>query len=345
MNKFLGVFAVAASTFAAPAAANNCQNWNNCCEWSMCDGRFTVGADWLYWKTQTDHSLGTEVSFEEFTGYEQGEASYGRSKNLNFQYDSGFRVYAAYELPCDCWDVGVSYVYLPSSAKTNSFTSDDPFSDNGSVFVTDITTLQQITGDFPQQQEFDAYAAKWTSNINWIDVDLGRTICLGECFKLRPHAGFRAAWMDQSVRTAAAILNEGENEDTLFVSRIKQKFSGYGVQGGIWGDWEIGCGLSIAGHFGGSLLASKFRINEQSVTIVEGDPTAFYPAQGRDSFWTATPTVDYFLGLRYEDCLCDMVFSAHIGWESHLFFNLDRLNGCSGNLSTQGLTLGLDVGF
>ena len=345
MYKVLGL---TLCSMAAPLAADSCNNWsNNCCEWSMCDGRFTVGADWLYWKTQSDFNVGSVISYEQAPNDPYTEVAYSDTKRLDFQYDSGFRVYAGYELPCDCWDIGVSYVYLPSTSKKYNFVSASPFDEFGDEFATSLTDLQEISfGERDEDVFFDDFAAKWDSNINWIDVDLGRTICLGECFKLRPHAGFRAAWMDQSYRTVGVVRSEGENEDTIYANKLKQKFNGYGIQGGIWGDWEIGCGFSFLGHFGGSLLASKYKITEDSLIIVEGSPDTFYPGQGRDSFWTATPTVDYFLGLRYADCFCDMIVSAHVGWEQHLFFNLNRLDGhCNGNLSTQGLTLGLDVGF
>lgn len=330
-----------------PLAADNCCNWNNnCCEWSMCDGRFTVGADWLYWKTQSDFEIGDVFTFAESRDDPYTQFTKCTPKRFDFQYDNGFRVYAGYELPCDCWDVGVSYVYLPSTSKKSSFKSEEPLADFSDVFAARLTDLQQISFDLSDNDFlFDEYAAKWDSNIQWIDVDLGRTVCLGECFKLRPHAGFRAAWMDQKYRTFG-LITEGENENTFFVDSIKQKFNGYGIQGGIWGDWEISCGLSFVGHFGGSLLASKYKITEDSLISVQGDPGTFYPGSCSDSFWTATPTVDYFFGLRYADCFCDMVFSAHVGWEQHLFFNLNRLDShCNGNLSTQGLTLGLDVSF
>lgn len=351
MSKLLGL--TLCSLAVAPLAANgwgqNYSNCNNCCEWSCCDGKFVVGADWLYWKTEQDCAVGTIVKFEEFDNEFEGIAVKGDVKTWNQKYDNGFRVYAGYELPCDCWDIGVAYTYMPTNAKIRSFESDDPFSSLGDVFVTDITDLQAIALEREELQEFDFFSAKWNNNINWIDVDLGRTICLCECFKFRPHAGFRAAWMDQKFRSFA-VQSLGQYENTSFATRIKQTFNGYGLQGGLWGEWELGgCGLSVIGHVGGSLMAAKFKIEEKSIITEQSSVDSFFlhPILGHDSFWTATPTFDYFLGLRYEDCFCDMSFSAHIGWEQHLFFNMNRLfDDCgNGNLSTQGLTLGLDVGF
>lgn len=353
MNKLLGL--TLCSLAVAPLAANgwgqNYSNCNNCCEWSCCDGKFVVGADWLYWKTEQDLDVGTIVSFSDFdNNVETGFAISGDVKTLNNQYDSGFRVYAGYELPCDCWDIGVAYTYMPTNAKVSTFVNEEPLLAFSSEFVTDITDLQAIALEQSELlQSFDTFAAKWNNNISWLDIDLGRTICMCECFKFRPHAGFRAAWMDQKYRTFG-VQTFGAYENNIFATRIKQTFNGYGLEGGLWGEWELGgCGLSVIGHVGGSLLAAKFKVEEKSLVTQQFgvDDFSFFPIKERNSFWTATPTFDYFLGLRYEDCFCDMTFSAHIGWEQHLFFNMNRLfDGCGcGNLSTQGLTLGLDVGF
>lgn len=114
-----GVLGLALCGITAPLAADNCCNWNNnCCEWSMCDGRFTVGAEWLYWKTQSDFEIGDVIVFEESRDDPYTQITKCTPKRFDFQYDNGFRVYAGYELPCDCWDVGVSYVYLPSTSKS-----------------------------------------------------------------------------------------------------------------------------------------------------------------------------------------------------------------------------------
>lgn len=355
----LGLLGLFLCGTAAPLAADNCQNWNNnCCEWSMCDGKFNVGADWLYWKTQQDcMNIGTVVEGN-FENNKEGLYIHGKNKRPNYKYDSGFRVWAGYELPCDCWEIGVAYTYLPSSATLVSFTSPQEMVrevQDGAFFSTALSDfpILNLVGDEDVAQYTD-YHAKWNTNLNYIDLDIARTVCLGECFKFRPHVGFRAAWLDQKLRANGGfpIFNEGEQPDAIYLSStlLKEKFRGYGIEGGIWGDWSLGCGLSLVGHVGGSVLYSKFSLTtEQSIVVFEEgneNPFNFINVELKDSFWTGTPTVDYFLGLKYASCFCDMTFDVHAGWEQHIFFDMNRLGGgCGGNYSVQGLTLGLDVGF
>ena len=313
-----------------PAAADFCgQNYNDCCEWSVLDGKVTVGADWLYWKVQQDGvspgAVVTSVTADNLTTVTT------RKAHPDFKWTNGFRINLGYELPCDCWDVNLAYTYMPSHAKINNFIAGD-----------DVTVRFLPVG---ATDSFTQYASKWDFNGNNIDLDIGRTVSFGECLTVRPHVGFRTTWFDQKFRSVAAL---GDVAQTASFERfsVKEKFQGYGVEAGLWTDYKLGCGVSLVGHFGGSILYSKFKIKSSVVagTSVLGEETITDLAFSSESFYAATPTLDYFVGLQYADTLCDMIFKARLGWEQHVLFDTNRFLS-TGNLSTQGLTLGLDIGF
>lgn len=318
----------------APAAADFCgQNVTDCCEWSVLDGKMTLGADWLYWKVQQDGVLpGSIVVNSDPTIVPPTKFTHG--VRPHFKYDSGFRLNLGYELPCDCWDVNLAYTYIPSHAKTTTFTAESTL--ENFVPVSAISTPTQLL-------DSASFASKWDLTLNNIDLDIGRTVCFGECLNVRPHIGFRATWFDQKFRSAAATFTT-----RLFnAGVVREKFQGYGVEGGLWADWKLGYGVSLVGHFGGSILYSKFEVHGESVSGIlstDGVFTTDTVEFSSDSFYSATPTVDYFVGLQYADSFCDMLFKAHIGWEQHVMFDTNRYLS-TGNLSGQGLTLGLDVGF
>lgn len=322
--------------FATPAAADFCgQNYSDCCEWSVGDGKMTLGADWLYWKVQQDGIRTGTISVE--TPSDAPVAAIAtRAVRPNFKYDSGFRVNLGYELPCDCWDINVAYTYIPSHAKTSSFAAESDL---------ESFTPAIVLGDFAVDS-FTTFRSKWDFNANNVDLDIGRTVSFGECLKVRPHVGVRATWYDQKYRyfgTSPIVDSEAIAGTAL---SLKEKFQGYGVEAGLWGDWKLGCGISLVGHFGGSILYSRYEVKsaaEQGL-IVEDDLVAPVLSFTKDKIYTATPTVDYFIGLQYADCFCDMMVKAHVGWEQHVLFDTNRFLS-AGNLSTQGLTLGLEVGF
>jgi Legionella pneumophila major outer membrane protein precursor len=335
----LGVFLCGLTTQAAAECCS--QNYNDCCEWSVLDGKMTFGADWLYWKVRQDGILPGRIFANEII---DGEA-FTRTRGIHPdpKWNNGFKVYLGYELPCECWDVNVCYTYIPSRDRLVNFTGLE-----NELFVSP-------TGSF------NFFASKWNLTLNNIDLDIGRTVCFGECLKIRPHVGFRATWFDQKFRSfgAAAVFGEDAlTQTSVFFDALstKQRFQGYGAEAGLWADYKLSCGLSLIGHFGGSILYSKFNVRDREAfgfinqttpitsEIVNAELNIINATIGRDSLFSATPSLDYFIGLQYADTLVDILYKVHVGWEQHVLFDTNRFLS-AGNLSGQGLTLGLEVGF
>jgi len=195
----------------------------------------------------------------------------------------------------------------------------------------------------PSYLALDSIETKWVTNIHNLDIDLGHTIGFGETFYLRPHCGIRSMWLNERFRfqendPAAPVLVEG---------KFTEKVYGFGVEGGLLANWNIGYGFSLVGHVGGSMLYSKFTIRERETAtgLVSGVETTFVDVYDRNTKRLGTPSMDYYLGLEYVSCFCEMELNIHAGWEQHTLFDINQLAANSGNLSSQGLTLGLDLSF
>jgi len=325
---------------AASANAVDCYPCQpTCCEWSLCDGKVIVGADYLWWKTEQDglsfgsttvagsqsiSAGGTGSSSSSSGSSVVVDATFTTNERPSFEFDSGYRVYAGYEFPCDQWELGVSYTYVPTSTNRRTLTASETV-----VIDAGIIPVLSVTG-------------KWNANLNMVDVDVARTLKFGECFRLRPHVGFRAVWGDQkfhsTILTAATTGNES-------VFHFNQKNHAYGIEGGVFADWNFGCGLSLIGHLGGSILYNNIKVSDRIDTATVAATTTFTGSTTiHDTIHTATPTLDYFIGLNYGDSMCDFSYNLYVGYEAHVFFDYGRLFA-AGNYSTQGLTAGLNVGF
>lgn len=343
----LGVFLCGLTT---QAAADYCsQNYNDYCEWSALDGKMTIGADWLFWNVQQDGISPGKIIVENVqdkTTKKDTQVPYTKTRGIHNdpKWSNGFRVYLGYELPCDCWDAYLTYTFMPSHDKNKDFKA------KGTTGF----------GSTYHDREFEFFASKWDLSWHTLDLDLGRAVCLNDCLKLRPHVGLRATWFDQKFHSFGAIEAIGlAPRIAIFDAlKLKQEFQGYGVEAGLWADYKLSCGLSLIGHFGGSILYSKFDVHNKDVMgmINLGDAPLNSKTNnhknfvitdatiGKDTFYTATPILDYFIGLQYADHVCDMHFKIYAGWEQHVLFDTNRFLS-SGNLSGQGLTLGLQVGF
>jgi len=330
---FAGLVGMLASVLSTPVSAVEPfgSNWSFCNDCSILDGKFTVGADWLYWQIDNCNSdFAVRSSL--------GTFGRGHVKRPRSDYNSGFRVRLGYELPCDCWEAGITYTNIPSDSRRVRDRAR-----SGSSIIT-------LEDTFGLPFDVDGLRAKWERDLSYLDLDFARNFCVGECFTFRPHIGPRFFWFDHKVRLRADVAALSAVEAR---ARIKDKLNGYGVQGGFWGDWKVGAGLSVVGHVGGSVLYTRFRkhvrsgASESSLSSSGSNSAAAIAGFDlRDRFWCAVPSFDYFLGLQYADCFCDMSVTARIGWEQHIWLDANQIFlSRNGNISTQGLTLGLDVVF
>ena len=73
------------------------------CNWDFCLNRFHVGADGLYWKMQ-EESLKAASFIDDFPNpVFKSVKTY--TVEPHFNYESGFRLYAGYAMPCNVWNV------------------------------------------------------------------------------------------------------------------------------------------------------------------------------------------------------------------------------------------------
>lgn len=355
-------------------------NYSDYCATDCSEGQFVVGAEWLYWKVaENNAALGITIAGNSDKTSPDFFSTATDYIEPNFKFSNGFRVSAGYAMPCNGWELDVIYTYLPSHASSSVYKS------SGSAVETQVPGPYEQVGGNPyvliyqpiintirdgsprvlglSVLPFEKFQQKWNIALNQIDLDVSRTLGFNNCISLKPHAGFRALWYTNKQRvigegklnpvdpiapaeepSAAAEIKTTFATDILF----KNEFTGYGVEAGLWGKWQIWEGLSILGHFGGAILYSKYKVNETADTVVTTttSQTVITPYVNTicDTIHTATPMVDYYLGLEYVEAMCDMTFAVRAGWEQHVYFDANRIFQY-GDLSTQGLTLGLVVGF
>lgn len=307
--------------------AESCETWDSCCD----PGRFFVGAEWLYWKTeQSKMEFGANV--------DQVVTAAGvdvTSKIIapQFSYQSGVRALAGYETADQEWAFTASFVYAPGKGRSTTFDNPALMMDMVSVFNVNFPILTALQGT-----PLDTISGVWDVDNYYLDLDVLRNFSFCNKIQLSPHIGLRVLWSDQTFDLAGA----GATAGVSFTSRLKEQITGVGLEGGLWGTVDLVRGFSLVGHLGGSLLYSELR-NSGSLAVDNG---TLLNVNYRYNTHQNLAMFDSLIGLQYiTECYAKPI-TLFLGWEQHLIFETNQfsVNG-GGNMSLQGLTLGGAIAF
>jgi hypothetical protein len=293
-------------------------------------GKFVLGVDWLYWKVEERKlQYANEVHLELKDDVPVAHLKYSKP---DFKWTNGFRLAGIYVTPCNTWQVSLAYTYIPTKASHSYVVDPSEKVDFAQTFDNNISVVPNF------ETSFDIHS-KWKSHLSYLDFDIARAFNLCDGFQLCPHLGLRGLWLHQSMKIQAL--------DNLTInSKSKGRLCGGGIEGGLWGFVNLNCGFSLAAHLGGSLVYTKNRNPADNLFIDLDNKSRSLPVSIKDTSYSSIPSVDSFIGFVYTDTLCDMLVSAHVGWEHHAFLGTNQMS-CDneGTLYMQGLTLGASVGF
>lgn len=344
-------------------------------------GNWYFDAEGLYWEASEEGlNYATRKEFNCGSGFTNGGSSsssfsdqsgfttcdvceQGKVKDIGNSWDGGFRIGLGYDLPCDGWDVAAYWTWFRTTAHGHA---DSDFAAG--------EFLLPVWGD-GDKFIADSVHAKWTLNLNILDVELGREFCVSPCLSLRPFVGIRAAWVDQKYR----VRNEGHIVDVGDTSidigseeniHMKSKFSGVGVLGGLDSEWKVGCGFSLYGEVAASILWGHFDRNTREVhtfdldveiaerDLLDLDATICARQKDNNGHGGCRAITDAALGVRWKQFFdCDRIaLTLSVGWEHHCFFDQNRFQNIAsllrpnpreerGDLYTQGVTFAARLDF
>jgi len=302
---------------------------SDCCNFEQNNcGTFEVGADWLYWKAeQARMEYASNV-----TGTDGGSTINSVVLRPSFKETSGYRVFASYETPDTLWKLGATYNHLPSNA--SNFTNDVGLTGTFIfIFSNNFPFYAAISGT-----PFETLNAQWNLDLDYADLDLSRTFSVCERIQIRPNIGLRGYWLNQSFSLS------GTTTTSSLTSKLKESIEAYGLEGGLTGIGELGCGFSLVGHIGGSLLYARFHNSGHLTAVTPGSPDS--NISYKDTMHKATPTIDSSIGIQYTQIIWNKPINLHACWEHHVFFDTNAFGvGNGANLTMQGLTLGGSIAF
>lgn len=341
-------------------------------------------AEGLYLQARED-GLEYATSFHEVSrtidGFEDSFLKY-KDHSPRFSNRLGYRVGIDFCNPCSCWNIGASYLSYRTSAhgSVHQKASVSPLATAAAPTIAapvanDLTDLQAkqtvlsssrsgvvgLFSNFADGDILDSVCSSLKLRLDIVDVDINRSFCINECFSINPYVGFRYLRLKQKYR----VRSEGIPTTSVTTHdrvRLKDDFSGWGIHAGLKSDWEFGCGLSLYGMFGGSLLCGSDHLDHKEAFSVVNTSTPTSETlllKGRSHHKGARATAEAGLGILYDYCFCEnQTIRLKLGWEFLFLSHVNRFastidfpdSGSSrdrrcGDLSLQGLVFGFDYGF
>ncbi len=240
-----------------------------------------------------------------------------RAKSLNFNWDWGFRLGLGANLAHDAWDVYLNWIYFRTDATRHITPGTDQF------LLPVFAHPGNVNHGFGIVHIFGTSSSHWTLHLNELDLEMGRQFFVSKWLTVKPHAGFRTAWVRQSDHIKYTGLGE-----TAFPQgnvNMKCNYWGLGVKAGIDTQWGIGCGWSLIANYSASMLYGFFNTNHAEAAVF-ADGTVTHNFILRDFFHLGRIITDFLIGLRYDYMFCEERYHIGVaaGWEHHMFFGQNQ---------------------
>ena len=325
---------------------------------------FWASGSFLYWQPSQDNM---DIGFTDnnaFLGLAAPERSIkGSFIEMDFDFKPGFKVGLGMNLQTDDWDGYVEYTRVHG---THSSSSNGPLS-SPSIFNTFGHPFFANAG-----QVYNTVSGHYRNNLDFIDVEMGRSYYVGKSLIFRPACGARGAWILQNVHvrynnTQAAITTDpsGIIHSLPSVFDVYQRSHSWAVgpRTGLMMDWMLGSGVRFFGSGYADLLYTKYKIQDKAQLlsrtsfgpVLTGVPTAVI---GRDKLFAVRTHLDLEMGFGwgsyFDNNNWHIDLSASYGWQVFFGQNMFRLPTSAnsavnrlpnGSLYVQGLTITARVDF
>jgi len=272
------------------------------------------GLDYAMVNTTGDQNANTvSAANESLTG---GIVKGYSSDCSDWDWDIGARVNLGFYLNHDAWNFDIAWTYFHYTEDTSSVAK-------GSSRMLPLWLVPQA---FPAAGagilgEREA-SAQWKMHYNTLDISLGKPHHVSRYVIFNPHFGLRAAWVDQCylARYGGSFSNADGVTQLGSEMSAKNDFWGFGLRAGVQTEWLLGSGWTIFGNAAGSLLYSKFDI-DQSV------PQGFLGYNVDNDFKQNIANVELLLGIGWGTLFCKQQYrvSLRAAYEFHQWWNINHM--------------------
>lgn len=201
----------------------------------------------------------------------------------DWDWDLGARVNIGFYLNHDAWNLDAEWTYF-------HFTEDTSSTIKGSGRMLAFWLPPENLANLVPQREA---SARWEMHYNTLDLSLGKPHHISRYVVINPHFGIRAAWLDQDyLARYGGTYTDGTTQQEGAEMNGSNDLWSVGLRTGVRTEWMLGSGWTIFGNVAGSMLFTKFDI-DQSASLSNNSYSVDH------DFYDNIPTLELLLGLGY----------------------------------------------
>jgi Legionella pneumophila major outer membrane protein precursor len=322
-----------------------------CCllnEW--CSGEFEFTGEVLYWQPLVI-GIPYALTFNQETTTLLGEVpNHITIKNVEFDFSPGFRLGTAYVLPCSKWDVNVYWTHFRASAN-------DSVQAGGGVLI--ATLWDALTVINPSSA-----SAEMTTKLDYVDIDIGKTLNFCGCFSFRPFLGARYYRLNvKEDIDYRGITAQGTVQAVQTNIQLTNFIRGWGISVGENACWHLPCGFGIYNNNTIATMLSNFTLSQDQQVILPDSPADNFDLSSTSHLRSVKAIITICIGVNWEKDFCCNNFPMHLnlfaGYEFDYFLTqiqmtraiqtgslfADAVPSNTGSIGFRGLTVGATLQF
>ncbi|MBI5273546.1 MAG: hypothetical protein HY860_00645 [Chlamydiales bacterium] len=274
------------------------------------DNVFFIEGEYLLWHTYED---GLAYAVEINPNTDRGDV-----QNLDFEWDSGFRVALGYRMPHDKWELDANWTWFSTDADGSTTTSNQLIYPEWATEVAPNNFLNVFV---------TKASADWDLELNVLDGEIARYFMVTDYVSFKPHMGIRGLWVNQSYSTDVIGGINGQIDVKETLVKANSLCRGAGFRAGLDTEWSFCKHWSLFGNVGGSLVFATFNLDQKEYqsTISPNQPTLALQFDVEDQIQQLVATADLAMGISWDYSFSDMAaLRLQLGWEFNDFFDQNK---------------------
>ncbi len=297
-----------------------------------CTNKFYAFADFLYLRGSEeglDYAITNRNTGEFATNYLPllgGEMHGFSTDSHNWDWHPGLRVGFGSYLNNNLWNIEFKWTWL--KVKNDASTSYNTPPAQGTLIA------MWTSPDYSAYKTTEA-SARWTADINIIDLNLANPFHVNRHFVFNPTYGMKVAFIEQTYIARYGNASSPEDQEEVGTQSERAKFTahndywGVGISGGLSSEWYLTSRVYFFGYINLALLYGNFDVWQRFNPSALGSQN-----EQRNNYYTILPNFEQAVGFCWSHVINKTLFSMKISYEFSKWFKQNQLRRYIGKAYT-----------